>query len=268
MAERCRASRLKLPLISKPKRKPPTVVAPIDTSAHTNRWRKKSLAEKALLALGMLVVAVVVTSWKADLAVAATMIVATLFGARVSFSLWWKTMTAPFGFLVIGVARVVFQIQDWHVGLAPHGLDLAIRLAAHAFAGVTCLLFLALTTPAADLTAGLRRVGVPAEIVEMMLLIYRFVFQLADTAQTMHAAQAARLGYSSYRRHMHSLGILIAALMPRALARAEALEVGLAARGWHGDLKVLSPVRPASLWWIGGILILELIILIFGLRPA
>jgi cobalt/nickel transport system permease protein len=243
-------------------------VAPIDTSAHTNRWRKKSLSEKALLAIGMLLVAIIVPSWKADLLVAATMILATLAGARVSFSLWWKTMTAPIGFLIVGVASVVFEVSDWRVGIAPNGLALAVRLAGHAFAGVTCLLFLALTTPAADITAGLRRLGVPAEIVEMMLLIYRFVFQLLDTAQTMHAAQAARLGYSSRRRHMHSLGILIASLMPRALARAEALEVGLAARGWHGDLKVLSPVRPASLWWLGGIGLLELIILVYGLRFA
>ena len=155
------------------------------------------------------------------------MIGATLFGARVSFTLWWKAMTAPIGFLFVGVFTLIFQVQFWHIGIAPHGLELAGRVGVRAFAGLTCLLFIALTTPATDLVTGLRRLGVPAEIAEMTLLIYRFVFLLTDTAETMNAAQA-RFGHITYRRHMKSLGLLIANLMPRALARAQALEVGLA----------------------------------------
>lgn len=246
-------------------------MAQIDTSAHLNRWRTKSLAEKGALAIGMLIVAVSVPSWRADLAVAAIMIGATLLGARVSPALWWKAMTAPFAFMVIGVASVLFQLGPWQaghwqVGLAPNGAHLALVLACRAFAGLTCLLFLALTTPAADLAGGLRRIGVPSEIVEMTLLIYRFVFLLTDTAETMHAAQAARLGYVGKRRHMKSLGMLIANLMPRALARAEALEIGLAARGWRGELRVLSPIRPASPLWLGAAFALELVVLLVGWR--
>ena len=240
----------------------------IDTSAHINRWRKKSLAEKALLAIGMLLIAVCVPSWIDDLVVAVLMIAATVLGARVPFDLWWKAMTAPISFLFIGVLTLIFQVGffPFHIGLAPHGLELAGRLGVRAFAGLTCLLFLALTTPAADLTAGLRKLGVPAEIVEMALLMYRFVFLLTDTAEAMNAAQAARLGHVTYKMHMKSLSLLIVNLMPRAFARAQALEIGLAARGWHGDLRVLSPVRPASPAWIGAIVAAEVIVLVIGLR--
>jgi cobalt/nickel transport system permease protein len=238
----------------------------IDTSANVNRWRKKSLAEKSLLAFGMLLIAVAVPSWQDALLVAALMIGATLLCARVVPAVWWKAFTAPLGFLAIGALTLAFQVDvHWHVSLAPHGLELAGRLAARAFAGVTCLLFLALTTPAADLVAGLRRLRLPSEIAEVALLMYRFLFLLTDTAEAMNAAQTARLGHITYRRHMRSLSLLIANLMPRALARASALEVGLAARGWHGDLRVLSPVRPASAAGIGVILAVELAVLAFGL---
>ncbi len=237
----------------------------IDSSAHLNRWRKRALAEKALLALGMLLIAVSVHSWQAALAIAAIMICATVLGAGVPFGLWWQAMTAPISFLFLGVATVLFQVHGWRVGIAPGGADQALRLGARAFAGLNCLLFLALTTPATDLTAGLRKLRVPAEIVEMALLMYRFVFLLTETAYNMNAAQAARLGHVTYRRHMTSLGLLIINLMPRALARAEALEVGLASRGWRGDLRVLSPVRPASLTVLGLILTLEAGVLIFGI---
>lgn len=240
----------------------------IDTCAHVNRWRKKSLAEKTALAFGMLLIAVAVPSWQAALLVATAMIVATLFFARVSIILWWKTFLAPMGFLIIGVVTILLQVQFWHIGIAPGGPELALRVGCRAFAGLTCLLFLALTTPATDLIAGLRRIGVPPEIAEMTLLIYRFVFLLTDTVETMNAAQAARLGHISYRRHMKSLGLLIANLMPRSLARARALEVGLAARGWRGELRVLSPTHAASRAGLGAILALELAILLVGLRTS
>jgi cobalt/nickel transport system permease protein len=241
----------------------------LDTVANTNRWRGKSLTEKSLLALGMLVIAVAVPSWHGALLVAAVMTAATLIGARVPLQVWRQSLIAPLGFLLVGVISLALQVDGHlHVALAPHGLELAGRLAARALAGVTCLLFLALTTPAAYLVSGLRRIGVPPEIAELALLIYRFLFLLTDTAETMHAAQAARLGHATYRRHLRSLGLLIANLMPRALARARALEVGLAARGWRGELRVLSPVRSVSLAGVATILIVELLIIAIGLHTA
>jgi len=158
----------------------------IDTSANLNRWRRKSLAEKALLALGLLLIAVAVPSWVSALLVVVLMTGATLLGARVVPSVWFKAVTAPLGFLAIGLVTLVIQVHGWHVTLAPNGFELAGRLGARALAGLTCLLFLALTTPAADLVAGLRRIGLPPEIAEMALLMYRFLFLLTNTAEAMN----------------------------------------------------------------------------------
>jgi cobalt/nickel transport system permease protein len=217
----------------------------------------------------MLAIAISVPSWQGALSVAVIMTAATLLGARVPPGVWWQTMIAPFGFLLVGVISLALQVDSHlHVALAPHGLELAGRLAARALAGVTCLLFLALTTPAAHLISGLRRIGVPAEIAELALLIYRFLFLLTDTAQAMHTAQASRLGHSTYRRHLRSLGVLIANLMPRSLSRARALEIGLAARGWRGELRVLSPVRGVSVAGVAAILLVELLVLAIGLHTA
>jgi len=241
----------------------------LDTVANTNRWRGKSLTEKSLLALGMLAIAVCIPSWQGALLVALLMTAATLLGARVPLRVWWQTLIAPLGFLLVGVIGLALQVDGHlHVAIAPHGIELAGRLAARALAGVTCLLFLALTTPATHLVAGLRRIGIPAEIAELALLIYRFLFLLTDTAETMHAAQAARLGHSTYRRHLSSLSLLIANLMPRALSRARALEVGLAARGWRGELRVLSPERGISSAGVMIIVVVELLVIAFGLHTA
>ncbi len=222
-------------------------MSPVDRSAHLNRWRRRPLAEKSLLALGMLVLAVSLPPFPAALLIAAIMTAAALIGARVPVRVWLGCALAPAGFMLTGAVALAVQIDGHGVSLPPAGLAAAGGLITRSLAGLSCLLFLALTTPATDLLAGLRRLGVPAEIVEIALLMYRFIFLIADEAFAMNAAQAARLGHSTNRLRLRSLGLLLASLLPRALDRARRLETGLAARGWEGEMRVLSD-QPALSW--------------------
>jgi cobalt/nickel transport system permease protein len=221
-------------------------MSPIDRAAHLNRWRRKSLIEKAALALGMLALALAMPPFPGAVAVALVMALAALVGARVPVAVWAACAAAPAGFLLAGAASLLVQVDGAALSLAPGGTALAAGLAARSAAGITCLLFLALTTPVTDLMAGLRRLGLPPEVTEIALLMYRFIFLLADTALAMDTAQAARLGHVGFARRLRSLGVLIANLLPRAFDRARRLEVGLAARGWQGEMRVLSPSMPVS----------------------
>ena len=239
-------------------------MSPGDRAAHLNRWRHRSLTEKAVLALGMLGLAVALPPFPAAPLVAAVMTLAALAGARVPPRVWLAAAAAPLGFLLVGAASLLVQVDSGGIGLAPGGATAAAGLAAHALAGLSCLLFLALTTPATDLIAGLRRLGLPAEIAEVALLTYRFLFLLGDTARAMNDAQAARLGHVGTRRRLRSLGMLIATLLPRALDRARRLEIGLAARGWNGEMRTLSRPTPVSAPGLALVLTVEAATLLAG----
>jgi cobalt/nickel transport system permease protein len=218
-------------------------MSPIDREAHLNRWRHKPLAEKTLLALGMLILAIALKP-AVGVLVACTMTAAALVGARVSPRLWLGCMTAPLGFLAVGVVTLALRIDAHGIGLAPGGFAEAGALVARSIAGLTCMMFLALTTPASDLVGGLGRLGLPSEIVDLALLIYRFLFILADSAMAMNASQAARLGHATVRRRVTCVGLIAANLLPRALERARRMEIALASRGWRGEMRVLAD-RPA-----------------------
>lgn len=219
----------------------------IDRAACLNRWRHRALSEKALLGLGMLGLAVALPPFPAAAIIALLMSAITLLGARVAVRTWLAAAVVPLGFLLTGAATLMIEVGGSGVAFSPSGLRAAETLAARALASLTCLLFLALTTPATDLVSGLKRLGLPAEIADIALLTYRFIFQLADCATRMDAAQAARLGHSNWRRRIRSLGLLAANLLPRALASASRLEQGLAARGWDGEMRVLQKRQKASL---------------------
>ena len=239
-------------------------MSPVDRVAHLNRWRRKSLTEKAVLALGMLLITLLLPPFPASVLVAAAMTLAALAGARVPLKLWLACAAAPTGFLLVGAVSLLVQVSTDGLSLAPDGGRLAAGLVARSLAGVTCLLFLALTTPVTDLVAGMRRLGLPHEVAEIAHLMYRFIFLLAETAMAMDTAQAARLGHVSARRRMKSLGMLIANLLPRAFDRARRLETGLAARGWHGEMRVLSVPSPISALGLTMVLAVEAGIILFG----
>ncbi|MFD2175730.1 cobalt ECF transporter T component CbiQ [Rhodobacter lacus] len=222
-------------------------IATMDRIASQSRWRARPVAEKALIGLGFLALAIVLPPWPGAALVAAVMLAITFFGARVSLRFWLSVAALPLGFLLTGAAVLMVQIGPEGLALAPGGPAAAAALAVRALAATFCLLFLATTTPAADLLGAARRLGLPGEIVEIALLTYRFVFILAEEAAAMTVAQRARLGHATRRRWLRATGQVIAALLPRALARARRLELGLAARNWQGEMRVLSARAPARL---------------------
>lgn len=236
----------------------------IDRQASLSPWRARPVAEKALLALGFMIVAVVVPPWPGAALVALVVLALTFGAARVPLRLWLGVAALPLGFMASGAVVVLLQLGPGGIGLAPNGVQEAAALCLRAMAATFCLLLLALTTPAADLMAGLRRLGLPAEIVEIALLTYRFIFLLGESAVAMTHAQDARLGHRTRRLWLRSTGRVIAGLLPRAMDRARRLETGLAARGWSGEMRVLSDAPRASRPMLVGIAALQLAVLALG----
>lgn len=240
-------------------------IATLDRAASLNRWRHRALSEKALIGLGFLLLAVLLPPWPGALLSGLAVIGFTFLGARVPLRLWLGAVALPLGFLASGVLVLMLRIDAQGIGLSPEGLDRALPLTLRAMAGSVCLLFLALTTPAAQLVAGLRWLRVPPEIVDLALLIYRFVFLIGAEAMAMTAAQQARLGHATRRGRLRSTGQVIARMLPRALDRARRMEQGLAARGWQGEMPVLAPVQSASATMLALILSLQALTLAAGI---
>ena len=218
-----------------------------------------------MLAFGLLAVALIFPPWPTAAAVLVVASVAAVGLAGVPPRVWGLAVAAPMGFVLTGAATLLVTVGADGVGIAPNGLGEAAALTLRAAAATAAMLLLAITTPATDLVAGTARLRVPAEIVELALLIYRFLFVLSDTLATMQAAQEARLGHVGWRRRIRSSGLIAATLLPRALDRAQRMEAGLAARGWSGGaLKVLGPRRPVSAKGLAGVVSMLSVLVLVG----
>ncbi len=218
----------------------------IDRLSQAGRWRKRAPSEKAALALGLLILALILPPWPGGALVLGAVWGLALGGARLPAGDWLRLNALPLGFVLTGAATLMVEVDSHGLHLAADQGRRAALVVLRAASAASALLLLAATTPAPDLVRGLRRIGLPAEIAEIMLLTWHFLFLLLDQAAAIRTAQEARLGWFGPRRQVRSLGLLIGQLLPRAMERARRLETGLAARGFDGSLPTISTAHPAS----------------------
>jgi cobalt/nickel transport system permease protein len=191
----------------------------IDTYAYASRLHRTDPAPRVLLAPTVLVLCLASERPAVGLLAAAGMVALTSGAGGIPAHVVGRTLLAEGTFLaraVVGVALSVSpsaspslpwgqQLGPLWSGTGPAALTQAVRLFARALGGAAAMGFLALTTPliALALIDLLRRWRVPPLLLDLMTLIYRFIFVLLDSLVMMRTAQANRLGYATQRRPAH-----------------------------------------------------------------
>jgi cobalt/nickel transport system permease protein len=207
-------------------------VLPIDAAAHSSRWRRRHPVDKAVLGLGLTVLAISLPPWPGAALVLLTALVVLLGPAGVPGRRLWRAyrVGGPGGF----------------VSLADDGPVRAGELLLRTSAASLGVLLFAFTTPMSDLLPRLVRAGIPAPVVDVALVTYRMSFLLLDSVRRIREAQAARLGHTGRAAEWRSLAGLGATAFVRAFDRATRLQAGLAGRGYDGTLRVLVPEARVS----------------------
>ncbi|GEN34192.1 cobalt ECF transporter T component CbiQ [Aneurinibacillus danicus] len=226
----------------------------LDTLAYTNRLRHVSPAQKLSFGLSTLFF-VLVAHTKVHVAVFAWMSVWIVGYAGIAARVYVNLLMALAVFLALGLPPLVLEISlqpvlepvlfqfsagPWHVYASEEGMKAAGVLLFRSLASVSCLYFILLTVPFTELLVVLRRVGIPALITDLLLVMYRFVFVFLETAGQLWIAQQARGGGRGFMNKMQAAGRLVTRLFTRTLQRYQQLSVGLTARGFEGELRVAS----------------------------
>ncbi len=234
----------------------------IDQYAYSNRLRHIDPAYKAGLALTVLTLCLALNEPLVGMTAVAWMYLLAVRLAGLSARVFGRTLAAEAAFLMLTTVGVALSFSltppgdiaawAWSVGpvwvsSSPQSLTLAITLIARALGAASAMNFLALTTPLVDIIELLRRWRVPIILIDLMAVVYRFIFVLLDSLDTMYKAQGSRLGYNvSYFRAMNNAALLGSRLFMDAFQRSRRLQLALESRGYDGgDLRVL-PARYQS----------------------
>jgi len=201
----------------------------------TRRFQYRHPLEKCALCFAWLAAAMLLPPWPWSLVVLAGTTVTALVLARVRPAVWSAVLTAPLSFSALAIVPLW-----WNQGFG--AWSAAIYTAPlRSFAASSALLLLGVTTTVDEVLFLLSRARVPASVIDLIFLMYRFLLAAGDEIRAMNRILIVRAPSTTFRRRMDASAQLAASLMTRILARALRSEAGLKARGIDEPIRPLSP---------------------------
>jgi cobalt/nickel transport system permease protein len=230
----------------------------LDTLAYSNRLRNLPPPQKLYFALVVLLLAliahypvqIVIFGWMSVWIVIYAGIPRQIYGAMILGMMTFLVTSMPA--LAIEYTRIIspdvqadslWQMGVWggQIYLSRHGSIQAIEVLIRSLASTSALFFIVLTIPTIDLATTCQKIGCPPILIELSLLVYRFIFLLADTAQKIVTAQVSRGGYRTHQLRMNSLNLLVRQLIQRTASRYQQLTLGVKARGFQQEFRFWQP---------------------------
>lgn len=225
----------------------------IDEIAYASALRQTSPFLKIIISCYGLIVCLVFKICLVSALVLFCMLFAIIAISKMRWHQMIQLLKIPLSFILLGCIMLLivftkdaeqsmfvsFPIGDWYIGITGRSLSQFSELFVRCFAAVSCMFFLSTTTPMTELFTALRRMHFPGFLVEIMELVYRYIFVLLEIASQIRNAQECRLGYATLKTSFYSAGQLIANLFIRAYKQAERTYMAMESRGYTGDLKTL-----------------------------
>jgi cobalt/nickel transport system permease protein len=234
----------------------------IDSLSYQNSIRTVSPMWKcgfaaALLVMSYLahpVVQIILTLW---------MVIWTVVYARIPIKYYLLIIGTACLFFTASVPAMLIEIRPWHdtvksspdiisytfmnwtAFISSNGLLLAGKLFIRILASLSCMAFIMFSTPFSELLQVLKRLRIPSLVLEIMLIMYRFLFILSETAFDIFVAQQARGGQSGFRSRLKDTAILIVRIFMKTMQRYRTLSNGLLSRGFTDDIH-MAPYEAAS----------------------
>jgi cobalt/nickel transport system permease protein len=229
----------------------------LDDYAISNALCETSARLKLFLGLWAILLCVSSTTPVAPLFVAITMSLITVMLAKIPGRIYSQLLLVPLSFAMLsagvvafmhGSGQTLFSVQLFGLNLAirEEGANLAVLLIARTFGGMCSLYFIALTTPMIEIFAVLKTLHIPQSVIELSMMIYRYIFVFLDQAAMIHSAQMMRLGDAGAKNSLNSFAMLCSVLFLRSWEQGERLIVAMDSRCYDGKLDLMEQTEGAK----------------------
>lgn len=235
-------------------------VLTMDVYARRSRLCRENAPFKTGVSLLLLVLCICCQSPIPPLCLFAFLSIVTVAAGGVKLREYFSLLGLPAVFLLLSGLTLLWDFYQklpeeavvslpffggW-LAVVPAAQWLGILVLSRTLGAVSCLYFLSLSTPLPELLAVLRRVHVPAIMVELAVLIYRYIFILLATFRDMKNSAASRLGYRGLKRSLHTTGLVYGGLLANSFRRAGACFDAMESRCYTGQIAFLTPKKKVT----------------------
>lgn len=167
---------------------------------------------------------------------------------KLSFYSYLSVLKIPMTFIILSMLAIVFDFSKVPVGkyylnigfiyiytTAQMLID-TFCLSLRIIASISGLQFLILTTPSNEVISVLKKMKLPNEFIDLMHMIYRFIFIMFDLYYKMKNAAESRLGFFNFKSSCYSFSYIASNMLILSLKKSNAYFDAMEARGYDAEL--------------------------------
>ncbi|MEG2123216.1 MAG: cobalt ECF transporter T component CbiQ [Clostridium sp.] len=230
----------------------------IDFYAYHSKLRALNPGFKVLLTILILLLCIMADSPIVSTTVILSMGYLTVVKGHLSFSRYLSLLTIPISFMLIGSIAIAVGVAGEPTGdcylnlhlfylyVTKNSMIRALQLMLKAFGAVSATYMLVLSTPAGEIISVLRQLHIPKLVIELMNMIYRFIFILMDVQCSMRHSAESRLGYCDFKTSCLSFGRTAGNLLLLSLKKANTYYDALISRCYDGELLFLEEEKKVT----------------------
>ena len=251
-------------------------VLSVDYYAYASHMRSWNATFKVIFSMLCLLLCLILNNIYVSIAVILIMGYMTVVIGGLELDHYISMLLIPIVFLLFGSAAIAvgfswnpvgqynLNVFGWfYIYCSQASLWKASGLIFKALGAVSALYMMTLTTPLSELIVVLRKAHIPKVIIELMNMIYRYIFIMLDTHSRMKNSAKARLGYVDFKTSCYSFGQVASNLLIVSLKRGTDYYNALESRCYNGDLQFLEEEKPIRKTQVAGAaVVVALLILI------
>lgn len=233
----------------------------IDHYAYHSKISAVRTSDKLLFAVLPLIICLFADTNMISIIIIAVMCFSTVFCSGLNLKNFLLLMTIPFSFLILGTLTMIVCHVDGtkgvissvslfgsSFGITWRSLAKGLKLFLKSLAAVSCLYFFSLNTTMNSFFDFLRKTKCPTILIELMELMYRFIFVIGGEADRIYISQSSRLGYKNFKLSLRSLGALSTSIFLKSFGRVDRMNRALEARGFQGRFEFLLLEEKKCIW--------------------
>ncbi|OFW63544.1 MAG: cobalt ECF transporter T component CbiQ [Actinobacteria bacterium RBG_19FT_COMBO_36_27] len=134
-----------------------------------------------------------------------------------------------------GKILFTLNLNFLNMTITDNGIAIFLTVLLKSFISILLLSSLVISTPDIELLDGLRKIHVPAIIVTIIFIMYRYFFVLKEDSNTGQLAIKSRIFHKSYKTLSKRLTFLAGNLLIKSFDRAENIYKSMESRGFDGN---------------------------------
>lgn len=223
----------------------------IDFYAYASKIRHWNPAFKVAFSVTILLLCIILNSPYVSVAVILAMAYLSVIKGGIPIHEYLSILMIPIVFILLSTVTMGVDFSNQPIGQYNLNLGFGYLYTAQAklmemvflmlkvFGAISAMEMMTLSTPSSEIISVLRKAHVPKLIIELMNLIYRYIFILLDVYAKMKNSADSRQGYCDFKTSCYTFGSVASNMLVVSLKKANAYYNAMEARCYDGDLLFL-----------------------------